>query len=130
MRLLIIEDEADLLRTLAKVLRREGYAVDTAADGAEGLRKARAHDYDAILLDAMLPVLDGWAVLTQLRTQKATPVLMLTARDASADRVRSLDSGADDYVLKPFDLPELLARVRALVRRGSAAASARLDFGD
>ena len=129
MRLLIIEDEADLLRRLAKVLRAEGYAVDTAADGGEGLFKARENDYDAILLDAMLPVLDGWDLLARLRKTKKTPVLMLTARDASADRVRGLDCGADDYVAKPFDLPELLARVRALIRRGAATASNRLDFG-
>lgn len=131
MRLLIVEDEADLLRRLAKTLRAEGYAVDTAADGEEGLDKAQDHDYDAILLDAMLPGLDGWEVLARLRNSKTTPVLMLTARDASADRVRGLDGGADDYVTKPFDLPELLARVRALIRRGAAAvASARLDFGE
>jgi two-component system OmpR family response regulator len=130
MRLLIVEDEADLLRRLAKVFRAEGYAVDTAADGEEGLRKAREHDYDALLLDAMLPVFDGWELLARLRTTKATPVLMLTARDDSADRVRGLDSGADDYVVKPFDLPELLARVRALIRRGATAAGARLEFGE
>ncbi|WP_437194462.1 response regulator transcription factor [Planctomicrobium sp. SH527] len=130
MRLLIVEDEADLLRRLTQVLRREGYAVDTAGDGDTGLDKARENNYDAILLDAMLPVFDGWELLTQLRKTKATPVLMLTARDASQDRVRGLDYGADDYVLKPFDLPELLARVRALIRRGAVAASARLDFGE
>lgn len=130
MRLLIIEDEADMLRRLAKILRAEGYAVDTAADGEEGLLKARENDYDLILLDAMLPVLDGWELLARLRKTKTTPVLMLTARDASADRVRGLDNGADDYVAKPFDLPELLARVRALIRRGAATASARLDFGE
>jgi two-component system OmpR family response regulator len=130
MRLLVVEDETDLLRRLAKVLRAEGYAVDTAADGGEGLHKALEHDYDTILLDAMLPVLDGWELLARLRMTKATPVLMLTARDTSADRVRGLDTGADDYVVKPFDLPELLARLRALIRRGAAAASARLDFGE
>lgn len=130
MRLLMVEDEADLLRRLAKTLRAEGYAVDTAADGEEGLRKALDHDYDAILLDAMLPVFDGWELLARLRQAKTTPVLMLTARDASLDRVRGLDGGADDYVVKPFDLPELLARLRALIRRGAANASARLDFGD
>lgn len=130
MRLLIIEDEADMLRRLAKTLRAEGYAVDTAADGEEGLYKAQERDYDAILLDAMLPVFDGWELLARLRKSKKTPVIMLTARDASADRVRGLDSGADDYVVKPFDLPELLARLRALIRRGAAAASTRLDFGE
>lgn len=129
-RLLIIEDEADLLRRLAKVLRAEGYAVDTAADGEAGLQKAQEYDYDAILLDAMLPVFDGWEVLARLRKTKTTPVLMLTARDASADRVRGLDGGADDYVLKPFDLPELLARIRALTRRRTASATTRLEFGE
>jgi two-component system OmpR family response regulator len=130
MRLLIIEDEADLLRRLAKILRAEGYAVDTAADGEEGLHKAQENEYDTILLDAMLPVFDGWELLARLRKTKTTPVLMLTARDSSADRVRGLDGGADDYVVKPFDLPELLARLRALVRRGSAQASARIDLGE
>lgn len=130
MRVLIVEDEADLLRRLAKTLRAEGYAVDTAADGEEGLNKALEYDYDAILLDGMLPVFDGWEVLSRLRKTKRTPVLMLTARDGSADRVRGLDGGADDYVVKPFDLPELLARVRAVIRRGSATAVARIDFGD
>ncbi|MDF9833431.1 two-component system OmpR family response regulator [Ereboglobus sp. PH5-5] len=130
MRLLIIEDEADMLRRLAKIMRAEGYAVDTAADGQEGLYKAQENDYDLILLDAMLPVFDGWELLARLRKTKKTPVLMLTARDASADRVRGLDNGADDYVAKPFDLPELLARVRALIRRGAETASSRLDFGE
>ena len=130
MRLLVVEDEADLLRRLAKILRAEGYAVDTAADGEDGLRKALEHDYDAILLDAMIPRLDGWGLLERLRKTKRTPVLMLTARDASTDRVRGLDGGADDYVVKPFDLPELLARLRALIRRGAAAAATRLDFGE
>ena len=130
MRLLIIEDEPDMLRRLAKILRAEGYAVDTAADGAEGLHKAQDNDYDLILLDAMLPVLDGWELLSRLRKTKKTPVLMLTARDATTDRVRGLDGGADDYVAKPFDLPELLARVRSLIRRAAATASTRLDFGE
>src|SRR5689334_3018425 len=127
MRILLVEDETDLLRRLAKTLRAEGYAVDTAADGKEGLHKALETDYDAILLDAMLPTLDGWGVLVRLRKAKTTPVLMLTARDARADRVRGLDSGADDYVVKPFDLPELLARLRAIIRRGAATASTRID---
>ncbi len=130
MRLLIIEDEADLLRRLTKTMRAEGYAIDTAADGEDGLRKALENDYDAILLDAMLPKLDGWEVLARLRKSKTTPVLMLTARDAREDRIRGLDGGADDYVVKPFDLAELLARVRALIRRGVAIATTRLDFGE
>jgi two-component system OmpR family response regulator len=119
MKLLIVEDEPDLLSSLAQAVREEGYAVDTAADGAEGLYKAENSDYDAIVLDVMLPKLDGWGVLKKLRQTKKTPVLMLTARDQSRDRVRGLDTGADDYVIKPFDLSELLARLRALIRRSA-----------
>lgn len=117
MRILIVEDEPDLQAALARALRDEGYAVDTASNGADGLFNAESVDYDAIVLDVMLPQLDGWAVLAQLRKTKKTPVLMLTARDQSRDRVKGLDTGADDYVVKPFDLPELLARLRALIRR-------------
>lgn len=130
MRLLLVEDEADLLRSLSTALREEGYAVDTAADGEEGLFKAENTDYDAILLDVMLPRLDGWHVLAALRKTKRTPVLMLTARDAAADRVYGLDSGADDYVVKPFDLDELLARLRALIRRSAGQARGVLEVGD
>jgi len=130
MRLLVVEDEPDLLAGLARALRKQGYAVDTAADGEEGLYKAKANDYDAIVLDVMLPCLDGWEVLTRLRAAKATPVLMLTARDRSADRVRGLDTGADDYLVKPFDTPELFARLRALIRRGAGQPRATLDIGE
>ncbi|HRZ58166.1 MAG TPA: response regulator, partial [Candidatus Paceibacterota bacterium] len=111
MRILVVEDEPHLLRSLAKALREEGYAVDTAAAGDDGLFKAESYDYDAIVLDVMLPGMDGWQVLERLRRRKPTPVLMLTARDAARDRVRGLDTGADDYLVKPFDLSELLARV-------------------
>src|ERR1700682_1465439 len=114
MRVLVVEDEPRLLGSLAKALREEGYAVDTADAGDHGLHKAQSYDYDAIVLDIMLPRLDGWEVLERLRKQKRTPVLMLTARDATRDRVRGLDTGADDYLVKPFDLSELLARLRAL----------------
>lgn len=130
MRLLVIEDEPELLRSLAKALREEGYAVDTADDGAEGLYKAAETDYDGIVLDGMLPKMDGWALLKELRKTRQTPVLMLTARDRSADRVRGLDIGADDYVVKPFDLAELLARLRAIIRRGSRKAQARIEVGE
>jgi two-component system, OmpR family, response regulator len=130
MRLLIIEDEPDLLATLAKVLREEGYAVDTATDGEEGLFKAESWDHDAIVLDVMLPRLDGWQVLERLRAVKKTPVLMLTARDAARDRVRGLDTGADDYLVKPFDLGELLARLRALIRRAAGQTSNVIEIGD
>jgi two-component system, OmpR family, response regulator len=119
MRILVVEDEPRLLRNLARSLREEGYAVDTAEDGQDGLHKARSSDYDAAVLDVMLPLLDGWEVLRRLRQQKKSPVLMLTARDATRDRVRGLDTGADDYLVKPFDLTELLARLRALIRRAA-----------
>src|SRR5213082_318590 len=108
MRVLIVEDEPDLLNGLARALRDEGYAVDTAPDGEDGLFSAETNEYDAIVLDVMLPKLDGWEVLARLRKQKKTPVLMLTAKDQSRERVRGLDTGADDYVVKPFDLHELL----------------------
>src|SRR5271165_1958401 len=123
MRILTVEDEPDLLRSLAQALREEGYAVDTANDGEDGLFKAEGYDYDAIVLDVMLPKLDGWEILRRLRKTKKTPVLMLTARDQSRDRVKGLDTGADDYVVKPFDLPELFARLRALIRRGAGQTS-------
>lgn len=129
MRLLVIEDEADLLASLAKALREEGYAVDTAGDGEEGLYKAESWAYDAIVLDVMLPRLDGWQVLQRLRKTKKTPVLMLTARDAPRDRVRGLDTGADDYVVKPFDLNELFARLRALIRRAAGQPGNVLEIG-
>jgi two-component system OmpR family response regulator len=134
MRLLIIEDEADLLSSLARALREEGYAVDTAPDGEEGLYKAINADYDAIILDVMLPVFDGWEILKKLRLHKTPtiqkiPVLMLTARDASRDRVKGLDLGADDYLIKPFDLDELFARVRVLIRRAAGVTKNVLQIG-
>lgn len=130
MRLLVVEDEPDLLAGLVRALRKQGYAVDTAEDGEDGLYKATSIDYDAIVLDVMMPIMDGWAVLAKLRETKDTPVLMLTARDNSADRVRGLDTGADDYLVKPFDLPELLARIRAIIRRGAKQARSVLEIGD
>src|SRR6186713_1741579 len=130
MRILIIEDEPDLLSGLAKACREEGYAVDTAEDGEEGVYKAESWDYDAIVLDVMLPRLDGWSVLQKVRQAKKTPVLMLTARDGSRDRVKGLDTGADDYVVKPFDLTELLARLRALIRRTTNQVSNQIVIGD
>ncbi len=101
MRLLLIEDEPDLLSGLTRALRRAGYSVDAAEDGEDGLFRALEIDYDAIILDVMLPQLDGWMVLAKLREKKSTPVMMLTARDATKDRVRGFDSGADDYLVKP-----------------------------
>ncbi len=130
MRILVVEDEPDLLSSLAQALREEGYAVDTAGEGEEGLFKAVNWEYDAVLLDVMLPKLDGWEVLKRLRETKKTPVLMLTARDRSTDRVRGLDTGADDYVVKPFELTELLARLRALIRRTSNQSRAKIEIGE
>lgn len=111
-------------------LREGGYSVDTAADGREGLFKAQSWDYDAIVLDIMLPLMDGWKVLTELRQTKSTPVLMLTARDAVPDRIRGLDLGADDYLVKPFVLSELVARVRALIRRAAGKPQSVITIGE
>ena len=130
MRLLLVEDEPDLLASLAQALREEGYAVDTADNGEDGLFNAEGTDYDAIVLDVMLPSIDGWEVLKQLRKTKQTPVLMLTARDQSRDRVRGLDTGADDYVVKPFDLAEIFARLRALIRRSANKTSNTIEIGE
>ncbi|WP_010588109.1 response regulator transcription factor [Schlesneria paludicola] len=131
MRLLVIEDEPDVLRAVTMFLREEGYSVDTADNGEDGLYKGTTWDYDAILLDVLLPRRDGWSVLTEIRRQKkSTPVLMLTARDAVKDRVRGLDTGADDYLVKPFELSELVARVRALIRRSAGKAEAVIEIGN
>ncbi len=129
MRLLIVEDEEDLRHGLEQALREEGYAVDASGDGPDALYKAETWDYDAIVLDIMLPGLDGWEILRRLREKKKVPVLLLTARDAVRDRVRGLDLGADDYLVKPFDLGELLARVRALIRRSSGAPNPAVTIG-
>ena len=130
MRVLVVEDEPDLLRTIAQVLREDGYAVDEAADGQEGLYKATSWDYDAIVLDLLMPKLTGWQVLEKLRTTHRTPVLILTARDGISDRVRGLDGGADDYLAKPFHLVELKARLRALIRRSLGLASSQIQVGE
>jgi len=130
MRILIVEDEPDLLHSLAQALREEGYAVDTAHNGEDGLFNAESYNYDAIVLDVMLPRLDGWEILKRLRKTKKTPVLMLTARDQPRDRVKGLDTGADDYVVKPFDLSELFARLRALIRRSANKTTNRIEIGD
>jgi two-component system, OmpR family, response regulator len=130
MRVLVAEDEARLQECLARALREENYAVDTADDGECALSKAEGAEYDAIVLDVMMPRLDGWGVLARLRQLKSTPVLLLTARDRAADRVKGLDLGADDYLIKPFDLAELLARLRALIRRASGVASSIIQLGD
>ena len=131
MRLLVVEDSPRLSRTLGTALRKSGYAVDTAADGEEGQWLAESHDYDVIVLDVMLPKRDGLAVLANLRrTGRATHVLLLTARDTVADRVQGLRAGADDYLVKPFALDELLARVAALCRRAYGTKQPRLAIAD
>ena len=118
MRLLVIEDHAPLRKTLARGLRDAGYAVDTTGSGVDGLWYAQNHPYDVVILDVMLPGIDGFEVLRRLRgAGQTTHVLVLTARDAVADRVTGLDLGADDYLVKPFAFDELLARLRAMVRR-------------
>lgn len=127
MRLLIAEDDPALRRTLAATLREEGFAVDLAADGEQGLAMALDDLYDAVVLDVMMPRLDGWQVLERLRQASAVPVLMLTARDAVPDRVRGLDGGADDYLVKPFDGDELVSRLKALIRRSAGRASGRIE---
>ncbi|HJS07652.1 MAG TPA: response regulator transcription factor [Pirellulales bacterium] len=123
MKVLLVEDEEDLLHVTATALRESGFSVDLARDGMEGLVKAETADYDAIVLDLMLPRMDGWEVLSRLRQSKTTPVLILTARDALADRVEGLNRGADDYLTKPFELEELIARLRALIRRSAGSPS-------
>ena len=122
MRILLVEDEPDAARIVAKGLREHAYAVDVAADGETACYQAEIADYDAIVLDLLLPKQDGLSVCRQLRQAgAAVPILMLTARDAVESRIEGLDSGADDYLTKPFDFGELLARLRALVRRGARA---------
>jgi DNA-binding response OmpR family regulator len=129
--LLLIEDYPLLQKSLAKGLREEGFAVDVAGDGEEGLWYAQTGDYDAIILDLMLPKMDGLTVLRRLREGgKTTHVLILTAKDRVEDRVRGLDLGADDYLVKPFALAELLARVRALVRRRYEAKEPSVHVAD
>jgi DNA-binding response OmpR family regulator len=123
MRVLLVEDYMPLRESVTQALEEAGFAVDASADGEEGLWYARSSDYDAIVLDIVLPKLDGLSVLQQLRKAGSrTPVLLLTAKDTVADRVTGLDLGADDYLVKPFALEELLARVRALLRRKYDAA--------
>ena len=131
MRILLVEDDRRLSHALKLSLVEEGYAVDAAFDGEEGEAFTDTVPYDAIILDLMLPRKDGVAVCRTLRLRKVnTPILMLTARDAVEDRVRGLDSGADDYLVKPFALHELLARLRALLRRNIAQKSGTLALGD
>ncbi len=131
MRVLVVEDEPLLARSLRKGLEREGFAVDVAPDGGEGLWFAQENEYDVILLDIMLPVLNGYKVCEQLRAEgNWTPILMLTAKDGSWDQVEALDTGADDYVTKPFSFEVLLARVRSLLRRTVTERPVTLRVGD
>ena len=131
MRVLVVEDEARMARLLKRGLEEEGHAVDVAGDGPEGLWLATENSYAAVVLDVMLPGFDGFELCRKLRAAGVwTPVLMLTARDAVDDRVRGLDAGADDYLVKPFSLLELAARLRALVRRDDRARPAVLTEGD
>jgi DNA-binding response OmpR family regulator len=131
MRVLVVEDYLPIQRAVVKGLREAGFAVDTAADGEEGLWYATGNDYDVIVLDLMLPKLDGLAVLQRLRAAgRPVHVLILTAKDAVIDRVKGLDAGADDYLVKPFAFDELLARVRALARRAYCAKNPQLAVGD
>ncbi len=131
MRILIVEDEVKMAGLLRRGLLEEGHAVDVATTGGEALVRAGATEYDAILLDVMLPGGDGFQVCRQLRRQGVwSPVLMLTARDGVEDRVAGLDTGADDYLTKPFSFAELLARLRALARRGAVERPALLEVGD
>lgn len=131
MRLLIVEDDKDLNRQLAEALTEAGYVVDRAYDGEEGHYLGDTEPYDAVVLDLGLPVLDGISVLEKWRRNKRTmPVLILTARDRWSDKVAGIDAGADDYVAKPFHMEEVLARVRALVRRAAGLASNEIECGD
>src|SRR6476659_360933 len=131
MRILVIEDEKKTAAFLAKGLREAGFDVDVAPDGETGLAQARATKFDLLIVDIMLPHKDGWDVVAELRRDEVrTPILFLTARDSVRDRVKGLELGADDYLVKPFAFSELLARVRSILRRGPNRASDELVVGD
>ena len=130
MRVLVVEDDPDLNRQLVAALNDAGYAVDSAADGEEGHFLGDTEPYDVVILDLGLPGLDGWRILEQWRRDgRQMPVLILTARDRWSDKVRGFDAGADDYVAKPFHMEEVLARVRALIRRAAGHASSEIECG-
>lgn len=131
MRVLVVEDEAKMASLVRRALEREGYAVDVASNGPDAIWHAIEHDYDAIVLDVMIPPPDGFEVCRRLRAaERWAPILLLTARDAIDDRVTGLDSGADDYLLKPFSIEELYARLRAVIRRGARHRPAVLEVDD
>jgi two-component system, OmpR family, response regulator len=130
MRILVVEDEPKMAALLKRGLEQEGYSIDISPDGVDGLHMATETDYDAVVLDVMLPELDGIEVCRRMRQRKRwAPVLMLTARESVLDRVTGLDAGADDYLVKPFSFEELVARVRALLRRGASERPAVLTLG-
>ena len=131
MRILLVEDDARIARFVSRGLREQTYAVDVAADGDDALYKAAINDYDAVILDVMIPGRDGFEVCRELRAAGSNvPVIMLTARDTIEDRVEGLDTGADDYLTKPFEVAELLARLRALMRRGHAVRPEQIAVAD
>src|SRR5918998_3788851 len=131
MRILVVEDDTRMAAAIRRGLRFEGLVVDVVTDGEQALRAVRATNYDAIVLDVMMPGIDGFETCRRLREDSVwAPVLMLTARDAVSDRVEGLDGGADDYLLKPFSFAELLARLRALGRRGPVERPTVLEVGD
>jgi DNA-binding response OmpR family regulator len=129
-RLLVVEDEATLRETLMYNLKREGYEVIGTGDGSEALELAREQKFDLIVLDVMLPSLDGLSICRILRKEQRTPIILLTARSGEVDRILGLETGADDYIVKPFSLGELLARVRAVLRRATPEVNAKLEAGD
>ena len=129
-RVLIIEDDEAIVKVLERTLRYEGYQVDSAYDGETGLESARENKPDVVILDWMLPGIDGLEVCERLRSRGSLPILMLTAKDATENRVQGLDAGADDYMVKPFELDELLARIRALLRRTQPERAPVLSFSD
>lgn len=131
MRILLVEDEKKTAASIQKGLVESGFAVEVCADGDEGLRQARSGEFDCVVLDLMLPLRDGWSVISELRRDgKQVPILVLTARDAVQDRVRGLELGADDYLVKPFAFSELLARIQAILRRGSTTGANLIRVGD
>jgi two-component system copper resistance phosphate regulon response regulator CusR len=130
MRLLVVEDEAKTAEYLRKGLEESGFTVDIATNGIDGLHLALEENYDLVVLDVMLPRADGWTVIRQLREKKSIPVLFLTARDDVEDRVRGLELGGDDYLVKPFAFVELLARIRTLLRRGPSREVEQISIGD